>query len=352
MKNNTTILVTGAAGFIGFSLIKKIYEKNPNSSVIGIDNLNEYYDVTLKKKRLALLKKKYKFKNYKVDLIDNYKLSKFLEKFKPSVVIHLAAQAGVRYSLKNPRSYINSNIVGTFNLLEILKKIKTKHILIASTSSVYGLRKNGIFKEVDKTDHQLSLYAATKKSIENIAHSFSYNFKMNITLFRFFTVYGPWGRPDMALYKFTKGINSNKYVEVFNKGNMWRDFTYIDDLVESIYRLKNVIPAEKTRVKNDSLSKICPFRVVNIGNQRPTKLNDFIKILEKISQKKLKRKLLPMQMGDVKYTSADCTLLKRLIGFVPNTPVEKGILNFYNWYMNFTDDIKKTTKKTYLLEKK
>jgi UDP-glucuronate 4-epimerase len=338
MKKNDIILVTGAAGFIGFSLIKKIYEKNPKSKVIGIDSLNEYYDVNLKKKRLILLKKKYGFKNFKIDLVDNNKLSKFLIKFKPRVIVHLAAQAGVRYSLKNPRSYINSNIVGTFNLLENLKRIKPKHILIASTSSVYGLRKNGIFKEIDKTDHQLSLYAATKKSIENIAHSFSYNFKINITLFRFFTVYGPWGRPDMALYKFTKGINNNKPVEVFNKGNMWRDFTYIDDLVESIYRLKDVIPSEKNRVKNDSLSKICPYRVVNIGNQQPTKLNDFIKILERTSKKKLKRKQLPMQMGDVKYTSADCSLLKRLIGFVPNTPVEKGILNFYNWYMSYVND--------------
>ena len=340
MKKNNTILVTGAAGFIGFSLIRKIYEKNPKSKVIGIDNLNEYYDVNLKKKRLALLKKKYGFKNFKIDLVNNNKLSKFLIKFKPSIIIHLAAQAGVRYSLKNPRSYINSNIVGTFNLLENLKQIKPKHILIASTSSVYGLRKKGKFKEIDKTDHQLSLYAATKKSIENIAHSFSYNFKINITLFRFFTVYGPWGRPDMALYKFTKGINTSRAVEVFNKGDMWRDFTYIDDLVESIFRLKDVIPSEKNRVKNDSLSNICPYRVVNIGNQKPTKLNDFIKILEKISKKKLKRKLLPMQMGDVKYTSADCSLLKRLIGFVPNTTVEKGISNFYNWYINYNTNHK------------
>jgi len=181
MKKNNTILVTGAAGFIGFSLIMKIYEKNPKSNVIGIDNINEYYDVNLKKKRLALLKKKYGFKNFKIDLVNNNRLSKFLIKFKPSVIIHLAAQAGVRYSLKNPRSYINSNIVGTFNLLENLKLIKPKHILISSTSSVYGLRKNGIFKEIDKADHQLSLYAATKKSIENIAHSFSYNFKINVT---------------------------------------------------------------------------------------------------------------------------------------------------------------------------
>ena len=339
-KKNNTILVTGAAGFIGFSLIKKIYEKNPFAKIIGIDNLNEYYDVNLKRDRLNFLKKKYKFKNYKIDLVDNKKLSVFLQKFKPSVIIHLAAQAGVRYSLENPRSYIDSNLVGTFNLLNKCKQIKPKHILIASTSSVYGLRKNGIFKETDKTDHQLSLYAATKKSIENIAHSFSYNFKLNITLFRFFTVYGPWGRPDMALYKFTKGINANKAVEVFNNGNMWRDFTYIDDLVESIYRLKNIIPSEKSRVKNDSLSKICPFRVVNIGNQSPTKLINFINILEKISKKKLKKKFLPMQMGDVKYTSADCSLLKRLIGFVPNTPVEDGILNFYKWYKNYNDNFK------------
>ena len=332
------ILVTGAAGFIGFSLIKKLFEKNPKVKIVGIDNLNEYYDVNLKKKRLDYLKKKFNFKNYKIDLIDNKKLELFLHKFKPSIIVHLAAQAGVRYSLKNPRSYINSNIVGTFNLLEICKKIKSKHTLIASTSSVYGLRKNGIFKENDKSDNQLSLYAATKKSIENISHSFSYNFNLNITMFRFFTVYGPWGRPDMALFKFTKGINSNKYVEVFNKGNMWRDFTYIDDLVESISRLMKIIPTKNSRVKNDSLSKVCPFRIVNIGNQKPTKLNNFIKVLEKISKKKLKIKYLPMQMGDVKYTSADCALLKRLIGFVPNTSVDSGISKFYKWYVNHIND--------------
>ena len=331
-------LVTGSAGFIGFNLSRKLLERGDN--IIGIDNHNDYYDPKIKDARLARLIKYSNYQHYRADLSDQKNINDIFRDHQVEKVINLAAQAGVRYSMENPLAYINSNILGFANILENCRKHNIEHLVYASTSSVYGANTLMPFSEHDSVNHPLSVYAASKKSNELMAHAYSYLYKLPTTGLRFFTVYGPWGRPDMALYKFTKGINTNKAVEVFNNGNMWRDFTYIDDLVESIYRLKNLIPSEKSRVKNDSLSKICPFRIVNIGNQSPTKLINFINILEKISKKKLKKKFLPMQMGDVKYTSADCSLLKRLIGFVPNTSVEDGILNFYKWYKNYKDNFK------------
>ena len=329
------VLVTGAAGFIGFSLCKELSKKK--YQCMGIDNFNNYYDLKLKLDRKKLLKKKYGVKIVKLDLTNNKKLKYFFNHNKFDLVYHLAAQAGVRYSLKNPSSYIDSNLLGTFNLLENLRHQKTKHFLFSSTSSVYGKQKINSkgFKESDDSSRPLSIYAASKKSCENLIHSYAYNFGIKATVFRFFTVYGPWGRPDMALFKFVKGMENNTRVEVFNNGNMWRDFTYIDDLVKSIFKLSKVLPLESTRVSSDSLSNSAPFRVVNIGNQNAIKLSSFIKKLEKISNKKLYYNYLPMQLGDVPFTLSNSSLLNKLINFVPNTNIEKGIKKFYDWYIDY-----------------
>ena len=280
------IFITGSSGFIGFHLSKKLLDSG--HSVHGFDSMNNYYDVKLKKARYEILKKYKKFSFTKNNLENQKVLSNTILKFKPKIIIHLAAQAGVRYSIEKPRVYLDSNITGTYNIIELAKKVNVKHLLIASSSSVYGANKKLPFKEIDKTETQLSIYAATKKSTESIAHSYSNIWKVPITMLRFFTVYGPWGRPDMALFKFTKGIIDNKKIDIYNKGKMYRDFTYIDDIVNGIKALINKAPNSKqlNKFKNDSLSSVAPFRVLNIGNTRKVFLLDFIDALEKELGKK------------------------------------------------------------------
>ena len=258
-------------------------------------------------------------------------------KFKPQIIIHLAAQAGVRYSLDAPRKYLSSNIIGTFNIIEIAHKIKVKHLLIASSSSVYGANKQSVFKETDKTDNQLSIYAATKKSTESIAHSYSSLWKIPITMLRFFTVYGPWGRPDMAYFSFTKAIIKNKKINVYNKGEMYRDFTYIDDVTKSIELLIDKIPSQnnKKKYKNDSLSNVAPFRIVNIGNQKKVYLKKFIIALENKLNKKAKKNNMSMQKGDVKKTLSNTHLLNQIINFKPKVNYIEGISGFVDWYKKY-----------------
>tara|TARA_B100000965_G_scaffold63721_1_gene49577 strand:- start:303 stop:1058 length:756 start_codon:yes stop_codon:yes gene_type:complete len=249
----------------------------------------------------------------------------------------LAAQAGVRYSIQNPNIYINSNIIGTYNVINFAKKLKIKHLIIGSSSSVYGSNKKFPFQEIDKTDNQVSLYAATKKSTENLAHSYSSLWKLPITVLRFFTVYGPWGRPDMAYFKFTKNILNGKKIDIYNKGKMYRDYTYIDDIVDGIYKLTNKAPKinQTKKYKNDSLSNVAPFRVLNIGNTKKVLLLDFINTLEKKIGKKAVKKFMPMQKGDVFSTLSDTSLLKRITGYNPKTKYEDGIQKFLNWYLNY-----------------
>ena len=329
------ILITGSAGFIGFHVAEKLLKKGVK--VYGIDSINNYYDVSLKKSRLNILKKYKNFTFVKIKLENEKKLLKYAIKFKPQIIIHLAAQAGVRNSIKNPEVYLNSNILGTFNILKIANKIKTKHLLIGSSSSVYGANKKFPFKEIDKTDHQVSFYAATKKSTESLAHSFSSLWKLPITMLRFFTVYGPWGRPDMAYFIFTKKILAGKTIEVFNNGKMYRDYTYIDDIVDGILKLLNKVPSLnlKKKYKNDSLSPVAPFRILNIGNTKKIFLLDFINTLKKELKKNLKKNYLPMQKGDVHSTLSDSSLLKKITGYNPKTNYKVGIKKFLKWYLGY-----------------
>ena len=329
------IFLTGSSGFIGFHLSLKLLVKG--HKVFGYDSMNDYYDVKLKKSRNQILKK---FKNFsfKRGKIENQKsLSYSILKFKPKIIIHLAAQAGVRNSIKKPRVYIDSNVVGTFNIIELAKIIKVKHLIIASSSSVYGANKKLPFKETDKTGTQLSVYAATKKSAESIAHSYSNIWKIPITMLRFFTVYGPWGRPDMAYFNFTKQIINKKKINIYNKGKMFRDFTYIDDIVDGINSLIGKAPNlnQLGKIKNDSLSPVAPFRILNIGNTHKVYLLDFINTLEKEIGIKAKRNYMPMQKGDVKMTLSNTTLLKKITGYNPKTNYKVGIKKFLKWYFDY-----------------
>ena len=331
----TKILITGSSGFIGFHLARKLLEKG--IEVHGYDSLNNYYDVKLKKDRNKILKKYKNFSFTKSKLENKKTLEKTFNKFKPNIVIHLAAQAGVRYSLENPDVYLDTNILGTFNIIKIAKKIKVKHLIIGSSSSVYGANKKIPFQEIDKTDHQVSFYAATKKSTESLAHSYSSLWGLPVTMLRFFTVYGPWGRPDMAYFKFTKKILTGKKIDIYNKGKMFRDYTYIDDIVDGIYKLLNKAPTinSKKKFKNDSLSPVAPFRILNIGNTKKISLLYFINTLEKELNKKIKRHYMPMQKGDVHSTLSDSSLLKRITGYNPRTNYKTGIKKFINWYLNY-----------------
>ena len=331
----TKILITGSSGFIGFHLSKKLLKRG--FRVHGFDSMNNYYDVRLKKARYEILKKDKNFSFTKNKLENKEILEKVFKKFKPKIVIHLAAQAGVRYSIDKPRVYLESNITGTFNIIEASHKLKVKHLLIASSSSVYGANKNIPFKEIDKTDTQLSIYAATKKATESMAHSYSNIWRIPITVLRFFTVYGPWGRPDMALFKFTKGILTNKKIDIYNKGKMYRDFTYIDDIVNGIQLLINRVPNNKQRKKynKDSLSPIAPFRILNIGNTKKVYLLNFIKQIEKELGKKAIRNYMTLQKGDVKKTLSNTNLLKKITGYRPKTDYKLGIKKFLNWYKSF-----------------
>jgi UDP-glucuronate 4-epimerase len=329
------ILITGSSGFIGFHLSKKLLDKGHR--VYGYDSMNNYYDVKLKKARYNLLKKYKNFSFTKNKLENKDSLEKVFKKFKPNVVVHLAAQAGVRYSIQKPRVYLDSNITGTYNIIEVSKKLNVKHLIMASSSSVYGANKKIPFKEIDKTETQLSIYAATKKSNESMAHSYSNIWGVPITMLRFFTVYGPWGRPDMALFKFTKGILSNRKIDIYNNGKMYRDFTYIDDIVSGIHLLINKIPNIKQagKYKNDSLSPVAPFRILNIGNTKKVYLLDFIKQLEKELGKKAIRNYMPLQQGDVKQTLSNTNLLKKITGYNPKTNYKLGIKKFISWYRDY-----------------
>ena len=329
------ILITGSSGFIGFHLSKKLLDKG--HKVYGYDSMNNYYDVRLKKARYNILKKYKNFSFTKNKLENKNSLEKVFKKFKPSIVIHLAAQAGVRYSIEKPRVYLDSNITGSYNIIEVSKKFNVKHLIMASSSSVYGANKKIPFKENDKTETQLSIYAATKKSNESMAHSYSNIWKIPITMLRFFTVYGPWGRPDMALFKFSKGILANKKIDIYNNGKMYRDFTYIDDIVDGIRLLINKIPNHKNfgRYNNDSLSPVAPFRILNIGNTKKVFLLDFIKEIERVLGKKAIRNYMPLQKGDVKQTLSNTNLLKKLTGYNPKTNYKSGIKKFLNWYLNY-----------------
>ena len=327
------VFVTGSSGFIGFHLSKKLLEKG--HSVKGFDSMNKYYDVKIKKARLKILKKYKKFSFTKNKLENKKILTDSILRFKPTVIIHLAAQAGVRYSIENPKAYMDSNITGTYNIIELAKKINIKHLLIASSSSVYGANKKLPFTEIDKTETQLSIYAATKKSTESIAHSYSNIWRVPITMLRFFTVYGPWGRPDMALFKFTKGIINKKKIDIYNNGKMYRDFTFIDDIVNGITALINKAPNlnQLGKIRNDSLSPVAPFRVLNIGNTKKVFLLDFINELEKQLGKKAIRNYMKMQKGDVKITVSNTSLLRKITNYNPKTNYKTGIKKFLEWYL-------------------
>ena len=328
------IFISGSAGFIGFSLAKYLLDKN--HTVYGYDGLTSYYDVNLKKSRNKILKKYKKF-NFTRGMLENYSLlKKTLFKFKPEIVIHMAAQAGVRYSVESPRTYLSSNITGTFNIIQLSQKIKVKHLLIASSSSVYGANEKTPYSERDSVASQLSIYAATKLSTESLAHSYSNIWKIPITAIRFFTAYGPWGRPDMALFKFTKLILDKKKIDIYNKGDLYRDFTYIDDIVKAVALLIKKIPKNKNKKDNiDSLSSVAPFRIVNIGNSKKIKLLDFIKSIEGTLKLKAIRNYMPMQKGDVHKTLANTKLLLKLTGYVPNTNFKDGVSNFVKWYLEY-----------------
>lgn len=325
------ILVTGAAGFIGFYLSERLLKDG--HEVLGVDNLNDYYDVNLKYSRLDILKQYPNFKFEKIALEDKPDLDKAFANFKPERVINLAAQAGVRYSLENPSAYINSNMVGFGNILECCRHHKIAHLVFASSSSVYGANASTPFKTSDNVDHPLSLYAATKKANELMAHSYANLYNLPCTGLRFFTVYGPWGRPDMSVFLFTKAITEGKPIQVFNNGDIERDFTYIDDIIEGIVRL---IPTTPSRHDvSDPSTSSAPYKIYNIGNNKPVNLLDMIGMLETAIGKAAVKDMKPMQPGDVPVTYADITDLERDIGFKPNTPLPVGLQKFVTWYKDY-----------------
>jgi UDP-glucuronate 4-epimerase len=328
------ILVTGAAGFIGYHLSEKLLARG--DTVTGLDNLNDYYDVSLKEARLARLNKQARFSFVRADLGDRAALEALFEQNSFDAVINLAAQAGVRYSLKNPHAYIDSNIVGFTNILECCRHNKIGHLVYASSSSVYGMNGTMPFSVHDNVDHPISLYAASKKANELMAHTYSHLYDIPTTGLRFFTVYGPWGRPDMALFLFTEAILKGEPIKVFNHGNMQRDFTYIDDIVEGIIRVtdKPATPNPAWDAKSpDSGTSSAPYRLYNIGNNNPVSLMDFIEAVEKALGKTAEKELLPMQPGDVAATYADIDALVEAVDYHPRTPVQEGINNFVAWYM-------------------
>lgn len=316
------VLVTGNAGFIGFHVSNYLLKNN--HTVIGIDNINSYYDVKLKNSRLNILKKYKNFHFYKFDLINIKKLDNLFKKFKIKYIIHLAAQAGVRYSIDNPKTYFKNNLEVFFNVLEVSKINKISHLIFASTSSVYGENNKFPLKENDNTDKPISFYAATKKSNEVLAHSYSYIYNLPCTALRFFTVYGPYGRPDMALFKFTKNILEDKKIHLYNNGNHSRDFTYINDIVSGIISILK---------KKDSAKNI--FNTFNIGNGNSRKLKDYLKTIEKKLNKKAKIKNLPLQLGDIKKTHSDISMLNSYSDYMPETSIEQGIDKFIDWYLEY-----------------
>lgn len=332
------IFVTGTAGFIGFHLAQRLLADG--HLVTGYDGVTDYYDPKLKHRRLDLLRRHNGFTDVRGMLENQPLLNRTIEAFAPDVIVHLAAQAGVRYSIDHPESYIQSNLVGTFHVLEAARAVQPRHLLLASTSSVYGGNTDLPFREASRADSPMSLYAATKKANEAMSHSYAHLFAIPTTCFRFFTVYGPWGRPDMALFKFVAAIEKGEPIEIFGEGRMQRDFTYIDDLVEGIVRLIAVPPEQGKPVAAegdiDSLSPVAPWRVVNIAGGQPVPLMDYVAAIEAALGKTAEKELLPMQAGDVRETFAAPDLLRALTGFVPATPVSEGVRRFVEWYRTYT----------------
>ena len=330
------VLVTGAAGFIGFHLAKRLLADG--HQVVGLDNMNPYYDVSLKEARLEDLKKEANFTFCQIDLCDRTQLEDLFAQQGFEVVVNLAAQAGVRYSLKNPYAYVDSNLVGFMNLLECCRHQVVKHLVFASSSSVYGANTRMPFSVHHNVDHPVSLYAATKKANELMAHTYSHLFQLPCTGLRFFTVYGPWGRPDMALFLFTRAILEDKPIKVFNHGKMQRDFTYIDDIIEGVVRVMGRLPQANSAWSGDAPdpgTSAAPYKVYNIGNNNPVELTKFIEVIEDILGKKAKKELMDIQPGDVAATYADVDDLMKDVGFKPATPIEDGIACFVDWFQEF-----------------
>ena len=332
------ILVTGAAGFIGSHVARRLLERE--QEVVGLDNLNPYYDVRLKEARLARLSQSKKFSFVAASVEDSPALQRVFTEARPVWVVHLAAQAGVRYSIEHPEAYVSSNLVGFANMLEVCRQNRVEHLVFASTSSVYGASRMIPFSEHGVTDHPVSFYAATKKANEAMAHSYAHLYRLPCTGLRFFTVYGPWGRPDMALFKFTEAILAGRPIQVFNNGNMVRDFTYVDDIVEGILKVLDQ-PAEPDPNWNakapDPASSSAPYRIYNIGNSTPVNLMRYVEVLETCLGKKAIMDFQPMQPGDVPETYADTTALEKAVGYKPDTPIEVGVKRFVDWYLEYSE---------------
>ena len=331
------VLITGTAGFIGFHLAKLLLAKN--YVVHGYDGMTDYYDVALKQRRHAILLQNSNFSATVGLLEDQAKFDALADKFQPDVIVHLAAQAGVRYSLENPRAYLDANVIGTFNVMEAARRTKVKHLLMASTSSVYGANTEMPFIEIEKCDTQLTIYAATKKATENMGHAYAHLYDLPTTMFRFFTVYGPWGRPDLALYKFVDAILDGRPIDIYNNGEMHRDFTYVDDLVRAISLLIDVVPVrphDGLVPEGDSLSPVAPHRVVNIGNSDKVRLLDYIDAIEDCLGQKAIRNYMSMQPGDVPATWANADLLKTLTGYRPQTNFKDGIARYVEWFREYS----------------
>lgn len=332
------VLITGTAGFIGFHLARRLLDDG--HFVAGFDGMTPYYDVALKQARHAQLKRSNGFAEHIGQLEDMAALERAADAAEPDIIVHLAGQAGVRYSIDHPRTYTNSNLVGSFNILELARARKPAHLLLASTSSVYGANEEMPFAEADPADHPLTFYAATKKAVETMSHSYAHLFSVPTTCFRFFTVYGPWGRPDMALFKFVDAILNNRPIDVYGDGRMKRDFTYVGDLVDGIVDLIGAVPETGNPIAveggQDSLSPVGPWRVVNIGGGDPVGLMDFIQIIEKKLGRTAEKNMLPMQPGDVPVTSADLKLMQALTGYRPKVSVAEGVGAFVDWYLDYT----------------
>jgi len=330
------VFITGTAGFIGFHLAQLLL--NEGHSVHGYDGMSDYYDVALKRRRHQMLLQNPRFAATEALLEDVARLDAAIDGFAPDVIVHLAAQAGVRYSLENPRAYVEANIIGSFNVIEAALRLKVKHLLMASTSSVYGANTDMPFAETHKADTPLTIYAATKKATEAMAHAQAHLYDLPVTMFRFFTVYGPWGRPDMALFKFTDAILDGRPIDIYNHGDMYRDFTYVTDLVRAIALLIDAVPVRPTDgvvTPGDSLSPVAPYRVVNIGNSDKVRLLDFIEAIETELGRPAIRNYMDMQPGDVPATWADATLLHSLTGYRPQTGFHDGVARFVTWFRDY-----------------